>query len=68
MQTDRDPRKDPRPGDVVGKAEISRTITDVTAVWVRFERVVKGRTYSRWNRHRVWRKWAKGAEVIHAAD
>lgn len=64
---ERDPRKDPRQRDVVGRRQV---------LAVECERGT-GTVYVSWAVHSgdwgacrmaSWRKWAKGKEVIYAAD
>lgn len=67
----RDPRKDPRPGDVVsqgrifnGKRSAERTVT------ANFGGSVSYRTY-RWGRTcslDTWREWARGADVVTVGE
>ena len=62
----RDPRKDPRPGDVVllvdgSRAEVDFIRDGYIGVWLREKRCVRVKI-------EVWRKDCEGAEVLHVAD
>ena len=62
----RDPRKDPRPGDVVllrdrSRAEVDWMNGDYVGVWLREKRQVRVTL-------EVWRKDCEGSEVLHAAQ
>ena len=68
----RDPRKDPMPGDELEKRNVRWTThREVQVVMNRAVRYVElGDYYHTINDCvlKSWRKWAKDAEVLHAAD
>ena len=72
MPTDRDPRANPKPGDVLTKGTRTRTVTEAglyypgdstpSVCWVT-------PTGSRsWSWLKVFRRWAKGATVERVGD
>lgn len=65
---ERDPRRDPMPGDVVGRRQVVSVVgCEFTTNPVRVDWVV---TCSNWGSCSLasWRKWARNAEVIYVAD
>ena len=60
----RDPRVDPRAGDVLWKGKVVR---EVSAVTLNEVKSYTARGLGIWSLS-VWRKWAKCAEVIRAAE
>lgn len=64
----RDPRIDPRPGDVVARGNIRRKVVNVNgdAVWYRIENPVMFDVLSCLIGE--WRFETKQAEVLHVAD
>jgi len=72
MQKHRDPKRDPRPGDVVklGKDWV-RMVEKVNQQWVYFETVRDGESYPGLKlRRKVWLESlvSIGAEVLHVAE
>ena len=77
MPSERDPRKDPKPGDVLfgnnGGRKERRTVTAVAAKMVMYTRGKRADGYMAKGTKsmrplRSWQSWAKDAEVIHRAD
>jgi hypothetical protein len=70
--TTRDPRTDPKQGDVLGKGKRQRTVLgtgDWRGPWVIFQtRTCKRKGLIQQVRKEWWDKWVVGAEVIHAAE
>ena len=63
----RDPRVDPRPGDVLEKNSLSRTVLDVRGmdiVWGRRDSTSKPNIA--WIS--TWREWARTATILHTAE
>ena len=71
MPSERDPRKDPKPGDVLfgnnGGRKERRTVTAVAVKMVMYTKRADGYMESM-RPLRSWQSWAKDAEVIHRAD
>ena len=68
-QTSRDPLApltDPRPGDVVGKTSITRTVLMRDGDFVDY-RTSKGRVICNYCID-SWKAWCRSAEVLHVAD
>lgn len=68
MPSKRDPRVDPRPGDVLMRGSTYRQVRTYkrgVTFWHRFGCL-------RWDlgreSHEEWRLWAKSAEVVHVAE
>ncbi len=64
--SERDPRVDPRPDDILTKASGARVIVMAWAGGVKYRAL--GAVDETWTTLDEWRKWAKNAEVIHAAE
>lgn len=64
--TVRDPRRDPFPGDVLRKGRVTREVTGYS--WnalVDFSlRRKDGNNWDFWVTLALWRRWAKGADVL----
>ena len=61
----RDPRQDPKAGDRLTANGVDRNVQLISAAgWIRYY----NRRRHVWTSVDGWRKWAKNAEVIHAAD
>jgi hypothetical protein len=71
--TARDPRKDPKPKDVVTKPRKQRMVLVRGETWVTYATVPKntphlGHGHFGFTTLKEWRKWSKNAKVLHAAD
>lgn len=78
--TARDPRTDPRPGDVVRKAgttdvhvtsdAVNRKVTMTDAEFVGFASWYGDNGDPNWGivRRDSWKRWCRGAEVVRLAD
>lgn len=64
--SERDPRKEPRPGDVVRKGQITRTVTEFDQNNVRYRSSVRSMIGFCWIT--TWQTWAAGAEVIDRGE
>lgn len=62
----RDPRTDPKPGDVVRNG-LTRDVSFSGARTVAW-RYLENPGFVSTSTHKTWRKWAKNAEVLHHAD
>jgi hypothetical protein len=63
----RDPRIDPRPGDVVAKDQISRTVISRRGGAITYVSLGRRKgVYDCWIT--TWTAWARTSEVIHAAE
>lgn len=69
MPADRDPRTDPRPGDVLRTSRDERIVNAVTKTYVEVhtKRIYQGANWL-YPSLGQFRKWAKNAEVIHRAE
>lgn len=73
--SDRDPRVDPRVGDVVRKGRHVRTVASLDCPWDRTAFVApsvgftlgKGRSIG-WVGQGAWEAWADGAEVVQRGE
>ena len=68
--SERDPRQDPRPGDVVRKGEIDRHVVEVRIGLLDSVYVIYHSNYYRPFHESPlsrWRNWCRGAEVVAAA-
>lgn len=76
MSTERDPRTDPRPGDVMRKGKETREVVRMQTrndgvVWRLVTRCTATDRNWQWDGYPImdqWRRWAKGAEVVKNAD
>lgn len=68
VTTKRDPRIDPKPGDVLAKNGKKRTVLFLVPCgsWADIYYQSQGRKVRCYSG--TWRDWAKGAEVFHAAE
>lgn len=71
----RDPRAEPRPGDVLRKGKyqrhISRVDGSISTAWVYYGRkIVETPSVNYWNSCTLagWRRWAKNAEVVSGGE
>ena len=66
----RDPRKDPKKGDLVSNGGRSREVSDVVCDGLGNIRIHWVSSMTKWGSTYLyaWRKWARNAEVKHAAD
>jgi len=69
----RDPRIDPRPGDVLRRPRQQRMVLvryfgGVNYALVPGTKPNYGLPHFKWSDLASWRKWAKTAEVVHVAD
>jgi hypothetical protein len=67
----RDPRVDPKKGDVLKTRRYERTVHEPDPRFGIPQAVVMfydQEGFLDWRDYRMWRKWAKKAEVLHAAD
>lgn len=62
----RDPRVDPKPGDVLRNHSTVRTVTSSANRWVTY--YGPDREFELASSIYFWQKWAAEAEVIHAAE
>lgn len=70
MTDKRDPRVNPKAGDVLRRGKETRVVERVDMGKARTKCTVVSRPYpwSGYPNTDQWRRWAKDAEVIHAAD
>ena len=71
MPADRDPRVDPRPGDVVRKGRITRFVTEGYRGRIVYAKRVSevpraSGSFSCWIT--TWQDWARNATVLHVAE
>lgn len=67
MPNERDPRVDPRPGDVLAK-QVPRTVTRVEAWRVWYSYPIKSRIMEFSETMNAWRKWAATAQVVKRGE
>jgi hypothetical protein len=73
MPEPRNPKLDPRPGDVLKKGARQRTVLDVGDFFrpgqtgVFFKTPSQRPTEGSWEVLEYWQRWAKNAEVLHSA-
>ena len=68
---ERDPRTEPKAGDVLRVGCVTRTVLDAEGIYQKYGFIYVIETVQPRSVVPVlkqWRKWAKKAEVIHAAD
>ena len=71
MPAERDPRLDPRPGDVVRKGRISRFVLERDGNRIDYAKRVGGvsrfsGSFGCWIT--TWQDWTRGATVLHVAE
>lgn len=66
----RDPRKNPKVGDVLSSKGLQRQVSEVVCEATGDIRIIWARSMSKWGSTYLyaWRKWARDAEVLHVAD
>ena len=66
MPENRDPRKDPRPGDMVAKGAKQRRVDARRGSEIDYTDIQSGKKKNCWIT--TWNDWCRDAEVLHVAE